>query len=52
MKPLLFGLWDMALTEGEIVMEITGRQNEWCVNGREDIGMTGKHIITGTFTGR
>lgn len=34
----------------EIVMEITGRQNEWCVNGREETGMTGKHLITGTFT--
>jgi hypothetical protein len=50
MKPLRSGLWDMTSTEGQIVMEITGSQNGCCENGREETGMTGKHLITDTFT--
>jgi hypothetical protein len=50
-EPLLSVSGDVAATERQIVPEMTGIQNDWRVNCREETGMAGKHVITATFTG-
>lgn len=50
LMPLRPGLRDMTLPEWEIVTEIMGRRDEYSTEVRQEAGMTGKHLITDTFT--
>lgn len=44
------GLRDVPPTDGRVVTQITGRREERGTRHREQPGMTGKHLIAGTFT--
>lgn len=50
LEPTHNGLWGAAPTGGQIVTKMTGRREERFTSCRERAGMTGKHLITDTFT--